>query len=247
MVGWHAEVVWSLVAERTTWRLRGPDGELRYLKLSPHGADHSLAEERDRLVWAGAHLPVPAVLEHGTDDSHQWLITAGIDGVSAVDEQIRSDPPRLVPLLGQALRQLHSAPWRDCPFDGRLDTALPLAHSVFGSGGADPNFTFARHGGISARDALALLERTRPEAEDLVVCHGDYCVPNVLVRDWQLAGFVDLGALAVADRWRDLAIALWSIGHNMGPGWDNLFLESYEIERDPAKIAYYHLLYDLLP
>ena len=43
------------------------------------------------------------------------------------------------------------------------------------------------------------------------------------------------------------AIALWSVTRNMGPGWEDAFLEAYGIRRDPRKIAYYHLLYDLQP
>jgi aminoglycoside phosphotransferase len=75
--------------------------------------------------------------------------------------------------------------------------------------------------------------------------HGDACAPNTLIGDdgtW--TGHVDLARLGVADRWADLAIAPWSIGWNFGDGWDAAFFDAYQIEPDPARIAYYRLLWD---
>jgi len=247
MHDWSTAIVWAHVPERVTWRLTSPNGEVRYLKVWPHSADYSLAAERDRMRWAEGRLPVPHVLHHGGDATHQWLLTAAIDGTSAVDDALRAHPQRLAPLLGQALRLFHSIPWQDCPFDGRLDVVLPDIRQRLADGRGDPDWVFRAHGNRTAREALTFLESSRPDPEDLVVCHGDYCVPNVLIRDWRLAGFVDLGALVIADRWRDIAVALWSVTHNLGPGWEDLFLNSYGIARDPAKIAYYHLVYDLQP
>jgi len=93
---------------------------------------------------------------------------------------------------------------------------------------------------------LPTLERLRPASEDLVVCHGDYCFPNVLIEGDEVTGFVDLGELGVADRWWDLAVATWSVTWNAGPGWEDVFLEAYGVERDQARTAFYRLLYDLV-
>lgn len=79
-----------------------------------------------------------------------------------------------------------------------------------------------------------------PGIDRLVVCHGDPCAPNTLVaKDGSCAGHVDFGALGVADRWADLAIATWSTEWNYGPGWENPLLEAYRIEPDPERTAFY--------
>ncbi len=56
-------------------------------------------------------------------------------------------------------------------------------------------------------------------------------------------------ALAELDRLRpdaeDLAVATWSVTWNIGPGIEDLFLDSYGIERDQRAETFYRLLYDL--
>src|SRR5262249_3331682 len=103
MGGWAATVVWSLVPERVPWRLCSPGVEVRYLKVPPGGAGASLDAERQRMQWLATRLPVPRVVDHGSDGAHEWLVTAAIDGMSAVDATLRADPRRLVPLLAEGL------------------------------------------------------------------------------------------------------------------------------------------------
>lgn len=79
-----------------------------------------------------------------------------------------------------------------------------------------------------------------------MVCHGDYCLPNVLIDAGEASGFVDLGELGVADRWWDLAVATWSITWNLGPGHETLFLSEYGAELDRDRLEFDRLLYDVV-
>ena len=65
--------------------------------------------------------------------------------------------------------------------------------------------------------------------------------------DGYWTGHVDLGALGVADRWADLAIATWSCDWNYGPGWQDTLLNAYGIDPDPIRTRYYRVLWDLDP
>src|SRR5437879_1918381 len=120
---WSATIVWSPAPDRLTWQLRAPSGTLCYLKVAPHGQELTLAAERDRLVWAAPRLTVPAVVEYGVDDEGEWLLTAGLRGVNAVDDRLRANPEDLIPLLAGELRRWHAIPIGDCPFDSRVDGA----------------------------------------------------------------------------------------------------------------------------
>ena len=70
-------------------------------------------------------------------------------------------------------------------------------------------------------------------------------MPNIVFDGDRLSGFVDVGALGIADRWRDLAVALWTIERNIGPGWNDLFLQTYGVTPDASRQAFYLLSYEL--
>ncbi len=61
----------------------------------------------------------------------------------------------------------------------------------------------------------------------------------------RVVGYLDLGEVGVADRWRDLAVATWSVTWNFGHGHEDLFLRSYGVARDLRRRDLYRLLYDL--
>ena len=87
-----------------------------------------------------------------------------------------------------------------------------------------------------------------PEIDRLVVCHGDACAPNFLVRpDGTPGGVVDLGSLGVADRWADLAVASMSLHWNYEPVHEELFWETYGIAPDRERIDYYRALWNAEP
>lgn len=135
----------------------------------------------------------------------------------------------------------------ECPFDFRLDTALSHARLRLEAGQIEPERDFHEEfSHLSARQAVALLEQSGPDSEDLVVCHGDYCLPNILIEAGIATGFVDLGELGVADRWWDLAVATWSLTWNLGPSYEDLFLSEYGVEKNDRQREFFRLMYDVV-
>lgn len=188
------------------------DAVLKYVPadvLREHPAEPTPMQEAERLAWIGDRHPVPRVLDAGTDDDGEWLLSARVDATTAVAERWRAEPRTTVRVLGAALRRLHDAlPVAACPW------RAPAALAAGGSPAA------------SAIDG------------DLVVSHGDACAPNTLLdARGAFAAHVDLGALAVADRHLDLAVALQSLEWNYGAGWEAEYLASYGYDADPARLA----------
>ncbi len=244
---WEWQLAYQYGPEVATYRLAHPSGEVRYVKLAEVSDAQMLLAEEPRMRWAHSHLPVPEILEQSQDDQVSWLMTRAVPGLDATNSIFRDKPIRVVELLAEGLRQFHRAPVEDCPFDFRLDQALSLVEQRVQSGAIDAERDFhPEHQHLSINEAVLQLQRDRPQNEDLVVCHGDYCFPNILIDGDRVAGFVDLGELGVADRWWDLAVATWSTAWNVGPGYEDAFLNAYEIEPDADRIAYYRLLYDLV-
>ena len=132
--------------------------------------------------------------------------------------------------LGEGLRFLHHAlPVAECPFSWSVGTRLARARDRGAPAGQEPQ---------------RWLDEA-PPVDRLVVCHGDACAPNTLLDDaGRVSGHVDLGALGVADRWADLAVATWSTVWNYGPGWERPLLDAYGIDPDPDRTPFYRRLWD---
>jgi kanamycin kinase len=240
--GWRSELVqapyWT-----ATWKLTSPDGEVRFVKVASGDRYPTLAHERDRMIWAREQLPVPEVVDHGIAGGLEWLVTAKLPGRDATHHV--DDPEAIVRALGEGLRRFHEAPIDGCPFDFTLDAAIPHCVERVDSGTEtwdDLHEDFKDH---TPQSALEELLATRPPSEDIVVCHGDYCFPNMLLEDGRVTGYIDLGELGLADRWWDIAVGAWSVTWNVDPKWEPVFYEAYGVEPDPERIRFYRLMYDL--
>lgn len=198
----------------------------RYIKHGPRNPETTMAGEAERLRWARPYAVVPEVLETGHDATSEWLVTRALPGLSAVDPRWVAEPAVAVAAVGAGLRALHDAlPVGACPFDRTVPARLAKA--------------VAR--GIRVPDALG----SAPPVDVLVVCHGDACCPNTLLDDRGAPlAHVDLGALGVADRWADIAVAAMSTEWNYGPGWEDALLAAYGVEPDPERLAYYRDLWN---
>lgn len=211
------ELVWQNVAGGITARIDRPAGSL-YAKWSPIGSAESLSAEAERMCWLAqtGHVPAPEVVDLIADAAGETLVTAGIAGASLVSAEGHRDPESAAAALGTGLRRLHAVPRASCPFPA-------------------PDWTASAH---AAAATLAIVP------SDRVVCHGDPCAPNTLIRDGAFAGIVDLGRLGVGDRWSDLAIASWSLEWNGLVEGEPAFWSAYGIEPDAARIDRWRALWD---
>ncbi|MGP3533851.1 phosphotransferase [Microbacterium sp. RD1] len=218
--------VWRNEIGGLTFRAVDADGSERYLKYGPRNLETSMAGEAERLSWAAGRTPVPVVLVQGADATHEWLVTRALPGRSAVDPRWLAGPAVAVRAIGRGLRAFHDAlPVEECPFEWSVPARVANA---------------ARRG-VDVPAAL----RNAPPIDRLVVCHGDACSPNTLLGDdGEWMGHVDLGALGVADRWADLAVAAMSAGWNYGAQWEGAVYDAYGIDPDPVRDAFYRALWN---
>ncbi len=230
------------------WRLDGRPAYHVKCWTTPGGAPE-LAAEVDRMVWLAARgFPVPEVVEAAGSDGVVWLVCTTAPGRTAAEPWPAWQREGVMDALADLARALHAVPAALCPFDRRLAVTVPAARRAARDGLVDlADLDHERHGRTVER-LLADLEATRPDTEDPVVCHGDLCLPNVLLDPDTLTvtGIVDTGRLGVADRHTDLALVTRSLtsqrlNPQYGAAHADRFLTRYG-GADPARIAFYRLL-----
>ncbi|WP_037173068.1 APH(3') family aminoglycoside O-phosphotransferase [Rhizobium sp. Pop5] len=214
-----------------------------YLKAEEAGPFGELADEADRLRWLKASgLPCPDVIAEESDGVHNRLLIDALPGTDLASASALT-PLARVESLAAALLDLHRLPIASCPFDHRLEKRLPIARARMEAGIVDEEDFDASRLGKTAAELFAELKRLRPGDEDLVVSHGDACLPNFIASDDRFSGYIDCSRLGVADRYQDIALACRSIADNFGKGLVQPFLDRYGLPApNPARLDYYQLL-----
>ncbi len=185
---------------------------------SPH-LEEELRGEAERLTWlADQGIRVPQVLSLSTKDG-TWLATRPLEGIPASDEFPPDGRFAVVTAIAEALRALHALDARSCPFDRSLPSALATAEKRTREGLVDHSWRLAGKSDAIAADALDDLRKaiSATDPGELVVSHGDFCLPNVLVSSHGGTGFVDVGRMGVADFHSDVADILRSLRSHMNP------------------------------
>lgn len=214
--------------------------------------------EHRMMTWLRGRLPVPQALACETVGDTSYLLMSRIPGKMACDEEYMRSPARQVRLLAAGLKKLWSVDISGCPSDWSLDNKLAQAEYNVRNGlvdmdNVDPD-TFGENGFQSPAALLRWLCENRPE-EELVLSHGDYCLPNIFGNGDELCGCIDLGRTGIADKWCDIALCYRSLSHNFSGAYhgrqayegydDRLLFRELGIEPDWEKIRYYILLDEL--
>ena len=159
------------------------------------------------------------------------LLTERVPGEDATAKKYLSDPRRLAITAGQMLRELHGTDFTGCPVMNRMESYLGLAKENYEGGRFDLSYgDFS-----SADDAYRVLAEAAPYFRCDTLIHGDFCLPNFLMEDWRLSGFIDLGNGGVGDRHVDLFWGAWTLNFNLGTDeYREVFFDAYGRDRiDP--------------
>lgn len=208
------------------------------------------------LCWLDGKIPAPRVLETAVQEGFRWVLMTRLPGQMCCCDACREDPRRMVRVLADAMKQLWTVDVSDCPVDQSPRTKLDRARKLVEAGLVymdlvDPQ-TFGPNGFDSPAQLLQWLEDHQPDCSP-VLTHGDFCLPNVFLKDWKLSGFLDLGRSGAGDSWTDIAICWRSLRDNFGGHYgdavagfhpDELF-EALGIEKDEKRLRYYLLMDEL--
>lgn len=181
-----------------------------------------------------------AVLRYISTDS-DWLLTSAVIGEDCVHEKYLMDPKRLCDTLAQELRKLHETDCRDCPIPNRTAEYLAGAEKNYDTGNYDKSHFPDSFGYRSAKEAYDVLVAEKDALQSRVLLHGDYCLPNVILNNWKLSGFVDVGNGGVGDRHIDIFWGVWTLWFNLKTNqYYKRFLDAYgrdQVDESVLKIV----------
>ena len=180
-----------------------------YLKTAAPGALKTEAEMTRYFYDKGLGAEVLAYLPREQD----WLLTRAVPGEDCT--HYTHDPKRLCDTLAQLLRQLHETDVTGCPVTDRCGANYHRAEANRRRGFCDlalfpEGWSFA-----SPEEAWTEVTANGSLLKNEVLLHGDYCLPNILLKDWKFSGFIDLDSSGIGDRHIDLFWAVWTLNYNL--------------------------------
>ncbi len=225
------------------------------LKIAPYQKKNE--ETVDVMRWLSGKLPVPEVLCYERDLDRQYLLMSRVPGRMACDAYYMERPEELVQLLSEALKMLWRVDVSDCPRHRTVDAELEGAryqveNHLVDMENVDPS-TFGAGGFRDPEDLLYWLEHNRPTYEP-VLSHGDFCLPNIFFDGGRLSGLIDLSAMGVGDKWRDIALCYRSLKWNAQGVYGgrvypdiraDMLFDALGIAPDFDKLKYYLLMDEL--
>lgn len=197
-----------------------------YLKRSAVGA----LEKEARMTAYFRSKGLGAEVLHYVSAGSDWLLTAALAGEDCLE--YLTDPRRLCDTIAHELRKLHETDFTGCPVPDRTADYLAAAERNYLAGQYDKSAFPDSFGYRSADEAYAVLAAEKDALQGKVLLHGDYCLPNIILDDWRLSGFVDVGCGGVGDRHIDLFWGVWTLWFNLKTNaYRDRFLDAYGRDR----------------
>ncbi|HZE40812.1 MAG TPA: APH(3') family aminoglycoside O-phosphotransferase [Stackebrandtia sp.] len=240
----------------TVFRLDGPSSLYVKIAAANTGPDPGASPraEAERLAWLGDNgIAAPEPLDTGVIDDYEYLVSGAVPGRPASDPWPAHQRDAVIDAVAAFARDLHSIDAAGCPFDRGLESTVEVALRCARDDLVDRDAMDAERQGWTKTQLVDALESSVAQvrgAEPEVLCHGDFCLPNILIDPETLSAtaIVDVGRFGRADRYTDLALMTRSIAHHrMNRQYNHThaerFLRAYGADpADDTRIAFYRLL-----
>ena len=176
--------------------------------------------------FASLGLSKPTLLyESGERD---LLITRKIEGEDLTSATYLAEPKRLATKMGEILRELHERSHDGCPVANRTADYLIAAEEGYSTRRFDPSYIDGRLGLTDMESTMRYIRERQGMLTADTLLHGDFCLPNVIFKDFELSGYIDLGGAGVGDRHIDIFWGAWTLNYNLGTdSYRDTFLDAY--------------------
>ncbi|MCX4361897.1 MAG: aminoglycoside 3'-phosphotransferase [Clostridia bacterium] len=181
-----------------------------FIKTSQKGALYSEATMTQYYYSLGL---APKALEY-ISDTNDFLVTAKVKGDDCINPKYLQQPQKLCETLASLLRELHSMDYSDCPIKNHTQIFLDSAKKNYREGLCDKDI-LKQLNLNNPDEAWDIIDSQKHLLRNEVLLHGDYCLPNVILDDWKLSGFIDVGNGGVGDRHVDIFWGIYTLFFNL--------------------------------
>lgn len=200
-----------------------------YLKISNLG---TLNREAEMTKYFNSIGMGAKVLAYFSDDK-DFLLTERISGEDCTYSEFLKYPEKLAEIYGKILKELHKTDPSQCPIKNKLSETLLNSEKNYRKGIYDVSThipTKFRPRSMEEAWSFVMENKNRLKADTLI--HGDYCLPNTMLKDWEFSGFIDLGNSGVSDRHFDIFWGGWTLNFNLKTDkYTDIFFNAYGKDR----------------
>jgi len=174
-------------------------------------------------------------------DEQDWLLTEKIHGDDCIAATYLEQPERLCDIVAEQLVMLHEIDFTNCSFMSHTEQNLAMATRNKQNGTYDKTRFPDSWGYTSEDEAWEVIVKLGGLLKTDTLLHGDYCLPNIILNNWEFSGFIDLGQSGVGDRHFDLFWGMWSLSWNLKTDkYRERFFDAYgrgKIEEDMLRLV----------
>lgn len=168
------------------------------------------------------------VIDYSTCEGRDLFLTAAVKGEDCTHSAYLENPKKLCDTIAENLRELHELSYTGCPVMQRTAEYIATAEENYRTGNYDCSHFPDSFGYRNAEEAIAVLRDGKNALKNEVLIHGDYCLPNIMLDNWRLSAYIDVGNGGVADRHIDLFWGAWTLGFNLRTDkYRDRFLDAY--------------------
>lgn len=175
------------------------------------------------------------VMEYVSEDK-DYLLTRAADGETALT--YLDKPEKLCQILAETLNYLHSLDRNEFALPNRLEHYLSNVVKNYQAGVFYEKALLPRFGIANREEAFKIVQANQGNLKADTLIHGDFCLPNIILKNHQFSCFLDLGLAGVSDKHIDLFGVIWSLHYNLATDNIRTIFLIYTGERILMKACY---------
>lgn len=195
------------------------------------------------LKWLEGKFQVPKIIAFEKTSSNYFLLITAVKGntLKELYNQGKSIE-EIVTIYAESLKLIHGISISGCPNKENDEFMLSKAKKHLELGINLENIE-DQYKNLTPLELYNKLLALKPEKNENVFIHGDYCFDNIIIDNKKINEIIDIGRSGIGDKYKDIALAVRNIRGDIGEQWLDLFFKIYSITNpDWKKIEFYIIM-----